>query len=238
MDKFQQILKLTQDETVELAEGFRELVNKELFLGQTRYVCRYGTLSPGHMHISDADRYYQAIREMYNIGLAVKAQEADAMDAEADLIDAKDGLHLAQTRPEKLRAEARFMKAQMRMTSCLVSVQDQLRQLDEYNKIRLELQDQVRAQYPEGKEQAEADSWKKKYKFQAALRQSGQNTIPMHHLPLPKEDHARLGVETGCFETTAWEVMENEDQVKRLGGAQSYLQQKYLDQQPLLIREK
>ena len=40
---YDEILKLADDNTVQLALSFKEGLNKDLSLGMTRYVCRYGT---------------------------------------------------------------------------------------------------------------------------------------------------------------------------------------------------
>ena len=199
--EFDQITKITSDGIVTAGEALKELINKELCLGMTRYVCRNGTLSDGHECLTDADRYYQAIRECYHISMSIKSQKAVALEAQADLLDAQD----MQTggRAAELRKEAAIMKAKDRLVGALVSSEDLLRQLDEFNKVRLELQEKVRAQYPEGIEQSQPDRFIAMAKYRHFKRSVGYPEN-LTHVPLDKNVKAKLGIEIGNGELQAW----------------------------------
>lgn len=200
MKEYEKLLKLTEDSTVELATSFKDLLHKKLALGQTRYVCRYGTLSDGHEKITDAQRYFQAIKEMYYLGNNIRSMKAQAMLAHADLMDAQKKLKWAWTRAAKLRAEANIIQAQDRMVSALVTVEDQMRMLDEYNQIRQELEPIVEHQYPEGIEQAEPDNWKAVARYRLMKNSRGER---LDNIPLPPEEKARIGIENGRFDAAA-----------------------------------
>ena len=73
MNEFEKILEMAEDERIKLAEGFKGLLHTELMFGQSMYLCRYGTLSDGHEKFTDAQKYYQAIREMWILGQPLMA---------------------------------------------------------------------------------------------------------------------------------------------------------------------
>lgn len=194
-DDFEKLLKITENETVELTDSFKNLLSKELVFGQTRYVCRYGTLSDGHEKITSAQRYYQALKEMWNCRIGLKAQRVKAKRAQADLLDAQEALNAAKTKSEILRGEAAVEEAQEGLLQALTSAEDIARQLDEYNKIRLELQDEVRAKYPNGIEQAEYDNWKAVAEYRMIKEQTpGVQRERLDNVPLPELEKAKLGL--------------------------------------------
>lgn len=213
MKEYDKLMSLLEDDKVGLASSFKELINKELCLGQTRYLCRNGTLSDGHEKITDSQRYYQAIKEMYYLGSNIRSQKALAMMAQADVLDAQDDLQAASKKSEKLRAEGKLMQAHERLIGCLVTVEDQMRMLDEYNKIRQELGPQVKAQYPEGIEQAELDNWTAVAEYRAMKRSVGF-AEPMTNLPLPKEEKVRIGIALNQPDMLAWDEASKSKRLK------------------------
>lgn len=215
MQEFDKILELTGDERVELGASFKELLHKELCLGMTRYVCRYGTLSDGHEKITDAQRYYQAIKEMYGRAHEIRSQRANAMEAQADLLDANDLVERAKTKQEKLRAEASQMRAHDRLVSSLVQVEDSLRQLDEFNKVRLELKASVQAQYPNGIEQAEEDNWVAVAKYRGLKRKLGYPE-QLNHVPLEPTKKAQLSIDMHAPEMGAWLALQDSDKFEKV----------------------
>lgn len=227
MDDFNKILAITEDSRVELAASFKELLHKELTLGMTNYVCKYGTLSDGHDKITDSQRYYQAIREMYNRANEIANQKVISMTAQADLIDAEEELDKAETKSQKLRAEAKILQAKNALRNSLVYGEDTLRQLNAFNEVRLELQDKVRAQYPEGIEQAEPDNWRALTEYKIARQKAGHIEM-LQHMPMPSEEKAKLGVQSGIPELYFWEAVNNKDEImNKFGGdMRKYIQHK------------
>lgn len=207
-DIYSKLLELTSDNTVQLASSFKELLGKELVLGQTRHMCRYGTLSDGHEKITEAQRYYQALREMHNLAANMRSVRAQAMVAQADVLEWEQKLKDAYTAPDKLRFEGKLLLAKEQLLFLLTTVEDQTRMLDEYNKVRLELGPAVRAKYPEGIEQAEADNWKAVFEYRA-LKGDGH----VQNIPLSPMDKAKLGVQYGNAEAMIPLVMTNRDKL-------------------------
>lgn len=194
MNEYDKLLKLTDDSKVELASGFKDLLHTHLVLGQTRYMCRYGTLSEGHEKITPSQRYYAAIKESYIIAGHIRAQRASAMLAQADLLDAQEGLECSKKASDKLRYEAKCLQAKERLLGALTTVEDQMRMLDEYNRIRLELAPEVETKYPKGIEQAEEDNWKALVHYRNGLSVvSGPQS--MQNIPLEPTVKAKLGFE-------------------------------------------
>jgi len=194
VDIFKRIDEIASSEEVRLAGELKELLHKELVLGQTRYVCRHGTLSDGHEKVTDAQRYYQSIREIYTIRSSMINTKARAMETQADLLDAKE---LPEETPsQKLRKKAAILSAEEALLSHLITVEDQARMIDEYNKVRLELMDKVRAKYPEGIEQAEADNWEAVFRYRM-IKGKSPMVAPerVDNVPLSPEHKARLGIE-------------------------------------------
>lgn len=195
MSVFDNVIKLTDDSKVELAASFKELLHKELCLGMTRYTCRYGTLGDGHEMLTDAQKYYQSIKEMWVRASGMNELKAQAMEAQAELIEAETAKEVTDHPAQRLRLEAKILRATQALTNALVNAEDTLRQMDEFNKVRLELQDKVRAQYPEGIEQAEPDHWKAIANYRRMKEQTpGLPREVMSNIPMPADEKARLGV--------------------------------------------
>lgn len=209
MSHLNSVLSLTDSSEVTLAESFKELLHKELTFGMTRHVCRYGTLSDGHEKITESQRYYQALRESYQRSQTMKDYKVQALEAEADLLDAIELLETAKTRAEKLRAKASHLKATTRLETALVMAEDCNRQLVEFLRVVKELQPAVRAKYPEGIEQAELDNWKAVAEYRAALQEITGTPLHLEHLPLPQREKAELAIKLNKAELAAWFMVEN-----------------------------
>lgn len=201
---FKKLFELTSDTRIELGDEIRNLLNTELCLGMTRWVCRYGTLGEGFEKLTDSQKYYQAIRETYGRAIELRKTRANAKKAYAEFLEAQDELKKAQTEIEKLKAESKLEMAEIHAFDLLVHVEDTLRQLDEFNKIRLELQDSVRAQYPQGIEQAEHDNWSAvmKYRIVKAMN-PGNGPQDFASVPLPLKDKFEIGQELNRSDLTA-----------------------------------
>lgn len=193
MKEYETILAETNQPVVKEAINLSQEMNRWLFLGQTKHVCRYGTLSEGHEKITPAQKYAQATKELYYLGLAVNQKKVDAKKALADLKESEAKLAGDLTDWERLRAEAELEEAQCKIISCNIAIQDQMRMVDEFNQVRLELKPQVESQYPEGLEQAEFDNWK----AVAEHRLNQNRSSPMNNIPLPSETKAMIGQEYG-----------------------------------------
>jgi len=204
MTEYEKILKLTDSNLVQLGTEFKNHLHTHLQLGQSRWVCRYGTLSDGHEKITSAQRYYQAIKEIYFLSRNISQQKALAMLAQADLMDAEIGLGQITSPPDVLRLKAKLLQAQEKLISSLVTIEDQMRMVDEYNKVRLELKDEVERKYPEGIEQAEQDNWEAVYKYRIFKSQTpGLIRESTSNVPLPPEVKAQLGVECNRHDSMA-----------------------------------
>lgn len=204
MTNYEKILKLSDEDAVKFSISLPKELHKSLCLGQTRYLCRYGTLSDGHEKITPAQRYYQAIKEMYYLGQNVQNTKALAMLAQADLLDAEEALSTCDTEAQKLRNKAKKLQAETSLVSSLVTIEEQLRQIDEYNKIRIELKEEVETKYPEGIEQAEADNWKAVFEYRMNKeRVPGMARELVSNIPLDPHTKAELGYKYGRMDAIA-----------------------------------
>lgn len=230
MIEFQKAISITNDKKVKLAQEFKDVLNKELALGMTRFVCRNGTLSDGHEKITAAQRYYQSIKEMYTRGVEMVNLECLAMEYQADVLDAEKALGLAQEESAKLRAEAKLKRSKNQLINTLVNIEDTYRQLDEFDKVRLELKDEVTSKYPEGIEQAELDNWHAVAEYRASMKHFGQN-VSLNHIPLPIEDKAKFGFFNGIPEMMSWLVVNDKEKIlnKTGGDIKAYLSDKFKD---------
>lgn len=224
------IKKITHSKTVKKGLGFKELINKELMLGQSRFVCRWGTLSDGHDKITDAQRYYQAIREMYSLSNEMQINFARAMEAQADLLEAEELKEVSMCPKDTLRAMAKVLFAETKLENLYITIQDQSRMLDEYDRVRAELQDSVRAKYPEGIEQAELENWLAVAGSWIMKKAAGAPSAPLNHLPLPPDLKAKMGAESGASEMTTWYLLQNRQEIveKYKGNAPQFLEDKLL----------
>lgn len=210
MTEITKIDELTQSELVKTAEEFRIRLHKDLCLGQTRYVCRYGTLSDGHEKLTPAQRYYQAIREMYHLAQSIKNNQLDARLAEADLIEAQEKMLEHLSAAEKIRTQVAIDRAQLKLQNSLTHAEDLMRQLDEFNNVRLELKTEVEAKYPNGIEQAEPDNWA----AVARYRYLKGNVDRMDNIPMSPEKKAELGFEYKRQDMIAPLIVGNEPKAR------------------------
>jgi hypothetical protein len=205
MSDFTKLLQIADSETIrESSELPKVQLHKWLVLGQTEYVCRFGTLSDGHEKITDSQRYGQAIKEMYYLALNIKGQKAVAKRAQAKLIRAEAKLANALSEADRLDAEADKEEAESQLASALVTVEDQMRMVKTYEQVRRELGPIVEAQYPEGIEQAELDNWTAVYKYRMeAEKTPGMARQLTFNIPLPPEEKAKLGIQYGRMDSVA-----------------------------------
>lgn len=204
----EEVLKLTDSEHVELADSFKKLLHTELVFGMTKYVCRNGTLSDGHERITEAQIYYQALREAYNRAETMRDLKCAALEAHADHLDAVQLMDQAVTQQEKLRSEAKLIRATASIQRALVQAEDCKRQLDEFLSVVNELQDKVRLKYPGGIEQAEPDNWKAVAEYRASMQEITGVSQHLSHLPLPMKEKAELGLMLGKAELVNWYATE------------------------------
>lgn len=199
---YEQILAITDGAPIELSDELKALLNKELCLGMTRYVCRYGTLGDGFEKYTPAQKYYQAIKECYVRSLELRRMRALSKKLCADLIDAQsqfDQLGEMASVQDRLRAESKLESAHLELSSTLVNIQDTLRQFDEFKSVALELRDQVRTKYPDGIEQAEPDNWKTVMISRIGL---GKGVEELKSIPLDFETKYLIGKETRQLDIT------------------------------------
>lgn len=189
------LFEVTNDIRVDLADDMKELLNKELCMGMTRFVCRHGTLGDGFEKLTDAQKYYQAIKETYVRACELRRTKANAKKFYADFIEAKQEIELAKGEVAQLRAESKLELAELSAFELLVHAEDTLRQLDEFNKVRLELQDTVRAQYPGGIEESESDSWTAVMQYRLSKMGAPGETTNISSIPLPLHEKQKIGLE-------------------------------------------
>lgn len=188
--EFKKLFEVTSDVKIGLADEIKNLLHTELCMGMTRFVCRNGTLGDGFEKLTDAQKYYQAVKETYVRACELRRAKANAKKAYADFLEARSEVANADNEIKKLRAESKLELAELSAFELLVHAEDTLRQLDEFNKVRLELQDKVRDQYPEGIEQAEPDNWK-------AVMQYRLNNVPqtISSIPLPMNEKQQIALD-------------------------------------------
>jgi hypothetical protein len=215
MNEYEKILELTDDSRVELATPFRDMIGKQFCLGMTKYVAQNGTLSDGHEIITDADRYFQANKEIYVLRNSMLEYRVLAMRAQADLLDAKHRRELATKQSEELRADADILSAQNRLFTALVSVEDSKRVYDAFVEVRNELAPKVMAQYPDGIEQAQEDIYLARAKYRHLKRNMGYPEN-LTHIPLEKETKAKLGLDLQSPDLCAWAIVSDNAKMAEL----------------------
>jgi len=193
MDLIKNIDQIFDVPSLELRKEIKELLNKELCLGMTRYVCRYGTLGDGFEKFTDSQKYYQSLKEIYSRSCELVRLNANAKKAQATYIRAKERLEKAEGLADKIEAQADMDLADLTIFEQLTSAEDLKRQLDEFNKIRLELKDKVQAEFPEGIEQAEQSNWEKVAQYRS-IRSAHNLKAEFQSLPFSAEKKFQLGL--------------------------------------------
>lgn len=210
-------ITLTDDKKVELRHELSQFMDTSFQLCQSSHTCRYGALGDGHEKLTPAQRYYQAIKECYSSATSIRAQRSNVMLAQADLLEGEEELKLADTEPKILRAEAKVLSAKERIFHSLVMIKDVSRVLDTYNKVRLELKDEVESKYPLGIEQAEMDNWEAVFKYRMLKSQSpGMAKESVVNIPLPAERKAELGAQWQRLDAMAPLFATNAEKVEEL----------------------
>lgn len=199
---FEKVFDLTSDDRLNIRLDLKNLINKELALGMTRYVCRNGTLGDGFEKLTDSQKYYQSIRECYGRANEMARCRANSKKAYADYLDAKVALEKAETLTDRLRAEAAVELAELSAFELTVTAEDTMRQFDEFNKVRMELMGSVRRQYPEGIEQAEPDNWRAVMRYRLM-----QGSHDIQAVPLPMEEKAAIGAQMAVQDERAARIL-------------------------------
>lgn len=193
--KFEDANKIIEDPLVKMGLDFSSKLHHTLVLGQTRYMCRYGTLSDGHEKVTDAQRYYQSVREMYGLSQTIKSFRLSLMNQKANLLDAEELLKAAKKESDVLRAKAKFLEAHDAIQETEIQLRDKLRQLDEYNKVYQELHPIISVKYPNGIEEAEPDNWQAVYEYRMMKQFPGAAPEITSNIPLDPVSKAKLGLQ-------------------------------------------
>ena len=202
MTDYEKLLTLIDDERVNAGLSSNKDLGFKFTIGQTRYVWEHGTLGEGHEHLTPAQRYFQANREIYHISNNIEEQRFAAMEAKADMLEAEKALDGAITEPDKLKASAKLGRAKAKLRRALDNTQDAMRGLDTLARISQTLEPEVLSQYPNGIEQAEPDHWRAVFKYRALKSRMGVMTH-LDSIPLPLPEKAQLGAATGRPDASA-----------------------------------
>jgi hypothetical protein len=218
MNDYEQILSLIDDERVKAGLSTNKDLGTKFTLGQTRFMWRHGTLSDGHEKITDAQRYYQANKEIYVLSGSIEEQRYRAMAVKADQIDAQEALERAKTQSETLRAQSALGSATSALRRCLDTIQDQLRGLHELCMIKDELEPKVMAKYPQGIEQAEPDNWKAVAEYRLIKeRLPGMARADIAAVPMDPITKAQLGRHYNRIDAIAPLLVNNSELLRELG---------------------
>lgn len=210
MSELQKTKELLSDHKIDESLNLRDLLNKEFCLGMTRYVCRFGTLGEGHEQVTDAQRYYQSIKEVYTRAVTLVQMRASLLDLEAELLEVEEMPEGKKS--QVLRKEAARMRAELKLKTTKIEIEDTFRQLDEFDKVRRELAPKVKQKYPHGIEQAEADNWK----AIARLRQLKDPKSNLSNIPLSDQDRWDLADEIGRMDLKAIKLVREPESMKKL----------------------
>lgn len=224
MDAYSELLALTDSGVIQEGTDLPKVqLHKWLVLGQTEYVCKYGTLSDGHEKLTAAQRYSQALKEWYYLALNVRSQRSLAKRAQADLLEALDRKDGAIKVTDKLRAEADVEDAETRLLTALSTVQDQMRMIKVYAEEAAKLREQVETRYPGGIEEAEPDNWEAVARYRLTKEQTqGMARERLDNVPLPPEKKAEIGYEAHRVDAIAPLLIADQDKCKEI--AQAYEQ--------------
>lgn len=220
MNEYNKLLELTDSKTVELGSSFKNLLGTWLQLGMSNYVVRNGTLSEGFEKLLPAQIYAQAIKEMYNLSNNIRSMKATAMEAQADLMDAEYEIEhksFDYNPQDKMRAEVKVMRAKDKLVNALVTVEDQVRQLKEFDKVRQELEPEVLSKY-KCIEDAEPENWEAVLKYRIAKNRI-KDTQFVCHVPMPKDEKAKVAIKYDAPEAATWVLVADEKEInENFGG--------------------
>lgn len=209
---FNKILEFAEDKTVQLSDTFKDLLGTELQLGMSNYVIKHGSLSEGFEKLLPHQRYYQAIREMWTLGGNIKHTKAVAMEWQAKLQLYKTVNKLTWFMPIiGVYTASKLMQAESALTSLLVTIEDQVRQLKAFNDVRVELVQLVRSKY-KNIEESEPESWDAVLKYRILRNKFGHKDF-INHVPGSSERKAKIGLEFDNPEATIWLAIEKEKEI-------------------------
>ena len=215
MSDFTTVKDISNSKEAVLSRGLEDLLNKELQFGMSSYVIKNGSLSDGFEFLDDPARFYQSMRMMYQIADSIEEQEIGAMEAEADLIDAKKLLSLSTCESETLRAEAKIKRARARLRNMRVQTIDLQRHLKAFCEVYEELAPIVRGKY-KNIEEYEPERWEKVLRFRIDKRNTGLYQENLCHVPLDPVTKAKIGIETGSKDATLYLKYKEQDALNQL----------------------
>lgn len=234
MKEYDRLIELAGSEEVLDGVNLPKIqLHKWLVLGQTEYVCEYGTLADGHEKLTPAQKYSQALKEQYYLAINMATQKSLGMEARADYLDAEEALNRAEKESDKLRAMAKLERAKATLINALTTVEDQTRMLKYYRNRAASLKEQVETRYPQGIEQAELDNWRAVAEYRRISDQTpGMARQSMFNIPLPAEIKAALGFAWDRPDMIAPLQVENRADIENNhnGSTVLYLQDKLLKQ--------
>lgn len=226
MKHFHDIMEITKSGVPELSDEFKKLINKELALGMTDFVCEHGTLSEGFDKITDSQKYYQAVKESYVRKCELVRIKCSAKKAYADFLDATEKLKTAKNDAEALRFQAELELAELGVFELNVQAADTERQLKAFERIKAKLGPDVKATYPDGIESAELDNWRVVAEFKALKQSSTGKLEDLTVIPLPLDEKAKLGMQLAHGEMAIAEVLRNKKTIEIAFGGDT---KKFLD---------
>lgn len=223
---FSEIVTLTRSKEVELGQEMQNLLDTELTLGMTRYQCKWGTLSDGHEHVTKAGRYYQSVRELWlrsnhMIQLEAKATKLKIRLGFWNLLHKLSKITMMPFVIDWIGADVKL--AENALLDALVAARELHKQMDEFNKVRLELQNEVRKKYPMGIEQAQPDIYKELARYRAKKRKLGYQNEQLTHVPLDPMSKAEVGVEVGAPDLFLFLEHQEPEMLSAAGGSPQIL---------------
>jgi len=239
MTEFDKILEISSDKTLDLTDDIKKLLGTELHLGMSDYVCKNGTLSEGFEKITNAQRYIQAVKECWTYGCNIKDTKAISMEAQARFQYWNLLYKLFFWVPILgLYLKAKQMMATYRISSLLVTIQDQMRIFKAFDEVRRELMPEFREKYG-SIEAAEKDNWEAVLKYRIARQKIGKQEH-INHVPVPMKDKARIGLSMGAPEAVMWLAVEKEEEIndKFSGNIDKYLEVQTPDDEKVLKLKK
>jgi len=191
---YDEILAIAGDDLVGLSQKFEDEWGKKLRIGHTDWVIEHDMLGEGHQKLIAPDRYFSGVRELWVRAKGMGDKEAQAMEAQADLLDGQEELKIAKKASDKLRAKAKIKRAECSLKSTLFSIKDTQKEMKCLYRLIRELEPEVKAKYDLDIDRAQPDIWKAKMRYH--LHTGGR----INNIPLPDKERVQLATKAKRYD--------------------------------------
>ena len=185
---FNKIQAITSQDKIELSDEVKKGIKDWLHLGNSSYAIEYDIYGDGHEHVSFVAKYIQSLREIYGIERNIRSMRIESIGLQADLMKAEHFEKNAESEWSKMKWKSKRLMAEHILTQRLVTIEDQLRQIEVHKKIHDKNKPLV---FEKFQTRDEAEEFMNSYLMHYRCQKDGKKA-KIWNIPLPPEKKAAI----------------------------------------------